>query len=124
MKKLFWSGSFDTGVRNSLWNHLGWSCGKRGGSYCCWFTGVAGGDWLCGRLSGTTWSGTPKRCDSFQSLPCNFGQNAKQTAELNFDQHEELVTELYPVSDLKGMVRKEITHSIGLNSILMFLLKT
>ena len=51
-------------------------------------------------------------------------RNAKQTAELNFDQHEELVTELYPVSDLKGMVRKgEITHSIGLNSVLMLLLK-
>ena len=51
-------------------------------------------------------------------------KNAKQTAELNFDQHEELVTELYPVSELQEMVRKgEITHSIGLNSILMLLLK-
>ena len=51
-------------------------------------------------------------------------RNAKQTAELNFDQHEELVTELYPVSELQEMVRKgEITHSIGLNSILMLLLK-
>ena len=51
-------------------------------------------------------------------------RNAKQTAELNFDQHEELVTELYPVIELQEMVTKgEITHSIGLNSILMLLLK-
>ena len=51
-------------------------------------------------------------------------RNVKKTALLNFDQHEELVTELYPVRELKEMVRAgEITHSIGLNSILMLLLK-
>jgi len=51
-------------------------------------------------------------------------RNAKKTAELNFDQHEELVTELYPVKELKEMVRRgEITHSIGLNSIMMLLLE-
>jgi ADP-ribose pyrophosphatase len=51
-------------------------------------------------------------------------RNAQKTAELNFDQHEELVTELYPVRELKEMVRNgEITHSIGLNSIMMLLLE-
>jgi ADP-ribose pyrophosphatase len=51
-------------------------------------------------------------------------RNAQKTAELNFDQHEELVTELYPVRVLKEMVRRgEITHSIGLNSIMMLLLE-
>jgi ADP-ribose pyrophosphatase len=51
-------------------------------------------------------------------------RNAQKTAELNFDQHEELVTELYPVKELKEMVlRGEITHSIGLNSIMMLLLE-
>jgi ADP-ribose pyrophosphatase len=51
-------------------------------------------------------------------------RNAQKTAELNFDQHEELVTELYPVKELKEMVRNgEITHSIGLNSIMMLLLE-
>ena len=51
-------------------------------------------------------------------------RNVKKTALLNFDQHEELVTELYPVRELKERVRAgEITHSIGLNSILMLLLK-
>ena len=51
-------------------------------------------------------------------------RNAQKRAQLNFDQHEELVTELYPVKHLKEMVRKgEITHSIGLNSILMLLLE-
>ena len=51
-------------------------------------------------------------------------RNAQKTAELNFDQHEELVTELYPVKELKEMVRRgEITHSIGLNSIMMLLLE-
>ena len=50
--------------------------------------------------------------------------NAQKTAALNFDQHEELVTELYPVKELKEMVRRgEITHSIGLNSIMMLLLE-
>ena len=51
-------------------------------------------------------------------------RNAQKTAALNFDQHEELVTELYPVRELKEMVRRgEITHSIGLNSIMMLLLE-
>ena len=51
-------------------------------------------------------------------------RNAQKTAELNFDQHEELLTELYPVKELKEMVRRgEITHSIGLNSIMMLLLE-
>lgn len=49
--------------------------------------------------------------------------NAQKKAGVNFDQHEELVTELYPVADLKKMIRNgEITHSIGLNSLLMLLL--
>jgi len=51
-------------------------------------------------------------------------RNVQKTAALNFDQHEELVTELYPVKELKEMVRRgEITHSIGLNSIMMLLLE-
>ncbi|MEK9773454.1 MAG: NUDIX hydrolase [Opitutae bacterium] len=51
-------------------------------------------------------------------------RDVEKTKELNFDQHEELVTELYPVASVKEMVRKgEITHSIGLNAILMLLLK-
>jgi 8-oxo-dGTP pyrophosphatase MutT (NUDIX family) len=50
--------------------------------------------------------------------------NAKKTAELNFDQHEELITELYPLTELIDLVKKgEITHSIGLNAILMLLLE-
>jgi 8-oxo-dGTP pyrophosphatase MutT (NUDIX family) len=49
---------------------------------------------------------------------------ARKTAKLNFDQHEELVTELYPIAKLKELVKSgEITHSIGLNSILMLLLE-
>ena len=51
-------------------------------------------------------------------------RNVEKKAEINFDQHEELITELYPVADLKDMIRKgEITHSIGLNSLLMLILK-
>jgi ADP-ribose pyrophosphatase len=51
-------------------------------------------------------------------------RNAKKTAELNFDQHEELITELYPLTELKDLVKKgEISHSIGLNAILMLLLE-
>ena len=51
-------------------------------------------------------------------------RNAKKTAELNFDQHEELITELYPLTELKDLVKKgEICHSIGLNAILMLLLE-
>jgi len=50
--------------------------------------------------------------------------NALKTAELNFDQHEELITELYPLSELKNLVKSgQITHSIGLNSVLMLLLE-
>jgi len=52
-------------------------------------------------------------------------RNARKIAELNFDQHEELVTELYPLSELKYLVKSgEITHSIGLNSILLLLLES
>jgi hypothetical protein len=51
-------------------------------------------------------------------------RNVEKKAEINFDQHEDLVTELYPVADLKNMIRNgEITHSIGLNSLLMLILK-
>ena len=51
-------------------------------------------------------------------------REARKTAKLNFDQHEELVTELYPITMLKELVKSgEITHSIGLNSILMLLLE-
>ena len=51
-------------------------------------------------------------------------RNVEKKAALNFDQHEELVTELYPVADLKKMIRNgEITHSIGLNSLLMLIVK-
>ena len=51
-------------------------------------------------------------------------REARKTANLNFDQHEELVTELYPITMLKELVKSgEITHSIGLNSILMLLLE-
>ena len=31
----------------------------------------------------------------------SWSEMQKKTAELNFDQHEELITELYPLSDLK-----------------------
>ena len=51
-------------------------------------------------------------------------REALKTAKLNFDQHEELVTELYPIAKLKELVKSgEITHSIGLNSILMLMLE-
>ena len=33
-------------------------------------------------------------------------RNAQKKAQINFDQHEELVTELYPINDLKEMVKK------------------
>ena len=53
-----------------------------------------------------------------------FVRNVQKTAHLNFDKHEELITELYPVKELKEMVRSgKITHSIALNSVLMLLLK-
>ncbi len=51
-------------------------------------------------------------------------RNALKTTEPNFDQHEDLVTELYPVTQIKQMVLAgEITHSMGLNSILLLLIK-
>ena len=51
-------------------------------------------------------------------------RNVIKIADINFDQHEELITELYPVHELKRMVQDgSITHSIGLNAILMLLLK-
>ena len=50
-------------------------------------------------------------------------QDVKKTAELAFDQHEELVTELHSLQNLKAMVEnEEITHSIGLNAILKLIL--
>ena len=51
-------------------------------------------------------------------------RNVIKLADVNFDQHEELITELYPVHELKRMVQDgSITHSIGLNAILMLLVK-
>ena len=50
-------------------------------------------------------------------------RDVKKTAELAFDQHEELVTELHSLHNLKAMVEnEEITHSIGLNAILKLIL--
>ena len=50
-------------------------------------------------------------------------EEVKKTAKLAFDQHEELVTELHPIENLKRMVKEErITHSIGLNAIFRLLL--
>ena len=50
-------------------------------------------------------------------------ENVMKTAELSFDQHEELVTELHPLANLKRLVKEEqITHSIGLNAIFRLLL--
>ena len=52
-----------------------------------------------------------------------FTRRRKKTEELNFDQHEELITELHPLKNLRKIVaEKKITHSIGLNAILMLLL--
>ena len=59
------------------------------------------------------------------SNKCHFVllKDAQKTAELNFDQHEELITELHPLNNLRDMVAEnKITHSIGLNAILMLLL--
>jgi len=51
-------------------------------------------------------------------------REATKRAQLNFDQHEELVTELYPIVEIKDLVKSgEITHSIGLNSIFLLLLE-
>ena len=50
-------------------------------------------------------------------------EDVRKVAEIDFDQHEELVTELYPVKDLKELVTKDqITHSIGLNAIFRLIL--
>ena len=50
-------------------------------------------------------------------------RNVEKTSNLSFDQHEELVTELYPIDELEGLVQKgEITHSIGLNAIFRLIL--
>ena len=59
------------------------------------------------------------------SNKCHFVllKDAQKTAELNFDQHEELITELHPLRNLRQMVTEQkITHSIGLNAIFMLLL--
>ena len=59
------------------------------------------------------------------SNQCHFVlvEEVKKTAKLAFDQHEELVTELHPIENLKRMVKEErITHSIGLNAIFRLLL--
>lgn len=59
------------------------------------------------------------------SNQCHFVlvKNVRKVAEIDFDQHEELVTELYPVKNLKELVTKNlITHSIGLNAILRLIL--
>ena len=50
-------------------------------------------------------------------------EQVEKTAGLAFDEHEEIVTELYPIQNLKELVAKEeITHSIGLNAILRLIL--
>ena len=59
------------------------------------------------------------------SNKCHFVllKDAQKTAELNFDHHEELITEVHPLRNLRQMVsEKKITHSIGLNAIFMLLL--
>ena len=59
------------------------------------------------------------------SNQCHFVlvEEVRKTAKLAFDQHEELVTELHPIENLKRMVKEErITHSIGLNAIFRLLL--
>ncbi len=49
-------------------------------------------------------------------------RKVERKLELDFDQHEELVTELHPLTSLKKMIRdQKITHSIGLNAIFMLL---
>ena len=50
-------------------------------------------------------------------------EQVEKTAGLAFDEHEEIMTELYPIQNLKELVAKEeITHSIGLNAILRLIL--
>jgi 8-oxo-dGTP pyrophosphatase MutT (NUDIX family) len=69
--------------------------------------------------------GTARPNAAILSNQCYFVvvENVMKTAELEFDQHEELVTELHSVKNLKRMVKEEkITHSIGLNAIFRLLL--
>ena len=50
-------------------------------------------------------------------------EDARKVAEIDFDHHEELVAELYPVKDLKELVTNDqISHSIGLNAIFRLIL--
>jgi 8-oxo-dGTP pyrophosphatase MutT (NUDIX family) len=52
-----------------------------------------------------------------------FVKNVERTADLAFDEHEELITELHSVKDLRGLVaNNEVTHSIGLNAILKLMI--
>ena len=47
-----------------------------------------------------------------------FVEDVEKTKDLNFDLHEELLTELHHTDKLKELVQRgEITHSIGLNAI-------
>ena len=47
-----------------------------------------------------------------------FVEDVVKTKDLNFDLHEELVTELHHTNKLKELVQRgEITHSIGVNAI-------
>jgi 8-oxo-dGTP pyrophosphatase MutT (NUDIX family) len=69
--------------------------------------------------------GTARSNAAILSNQCHFVlvENVMKTAELAFDQHEELVTELHPLANLKRLVKEEqITHSIGLNAIFRLLL--
>ena len=69
--------------------------------------------------------GTARPNAAILSNQCYFVvvENVMKTAELAFDQHEELLTELHPIKNLKRMVKEEqITHSIGLNAIFRLLL--
>ena len=48
---------------------------------------------------------------------------AEKKSSLDFDQHEELVTELHPVRNLREKIKQgAISHSIGLNAIFSLLL--
>jgi 8-oxo-dGTP pyrophosphatase MutT (NUDIX family) len=69
--------------------------------------------------------GTARPNAAILSNQCYFVlvENVMKTAELAFDQHEELVTELHSIKNLKRLVKEEqITHSIGLNAIFRLLL--
>ena len=47
-----------------------------------------------------------------------FVEDVEKTKDLDFDLHEELVTELHHTNKLKELVQRgEITHSIGVNAI-------